>query len=219
MNNDFHIRQETLKIPSEAYKPIKRCAFCQSVFINDRSCESCGRSMHYHPIGEPFDAKSFYGIKERYIESLNAFIQFFPVFENKKSPFAKSYIRKLEKRFLDLISAFNSENMITEEQKKLFSVECIGIIDELLCYGTLPSLLQALLIDNDGSETGENLLQYINEASQRENADIPWQDQLMSYRLWGVLRFDFFLKVFIFTATVLTMAVKFKDIISSQFGK
>ena len=67
MDYDFRINQEALRIPSTAYQPIKRCQFCQSVFITDKACESCGRSMTYHLIGEPFGVKSYYGIKERYV--------------------------------------------------------------------------------------------------------------------------------------------------------
>jgi hypothetical protein len=219
MDYDFRISPETLRIPSTAYKPVKRCPFCQSVFIGEKSCESCGRSMQYHPIGEPFGAKSLYGIKERYIESFNTINRFFPFLENKKSLMAKSYVRKLEKRFSDLISAFNSIDMIANDQRKLFYVESMEMIDELLRYGISPSILQALLLENDSSLVGQELLFYLQGSSSAMKAEKTWQDQVLNYRLWGVLRFEYFLKVSIITATVLTMAVKYKDIISSQFGK
>ena len=219
MDYDFRISPETLRIPSTAYKPVKRCPFCQSVFIGEKSCESCGRSMQYHPIGEPFGAKSLYGIKERYIESFNTINRFFPFLENKKSPMAKSYVRKLEKRFSDLISAFNSIDMIANDQRKLFYVETMEMIDELLRYDISPSILQALLLENDSSLVGQELLFYLQGSSSAMKPEKTWQDQVLNYRLWGVLRVEYFLKVSIITATVLTMAVKYKDIISSQFGK
>lgn len=223
MDNDFRIGPEALRIPSTAYKPVKRCPFCQSVFIDEKCCESCGRSMQYHPIGEAFGAKSLYGIKERYIENLNDIIRFFPFFENKKSAAAKSYVRKLEKRFSDLISAFNSPGVMANDQKKLFFVESKYLIDELLRYGVPPALLQALLFENDSSLVGQELLLYLEGVASSENfttkADRPWPELILEYRLWSVFKVDYFLKVFIITTTVLTMAVKYKDIISSQFGK
>ena len=176
--------------------------------------------MHYHPIGEAFGVKSLYGIKERYIESLNAFDRFFPFLENKKSPLAKSYVRKLEKRFSDLLSAFNTIGMIKNDERKLFYVESIELIDELLRYGVDLSILQTLLVENDNSLVGQELLHYLQGA----NRSIPvveraWPELFLEHRLWGILKIEYFLKVIIFTVTVLTMAVKYKDIINSQLGK
>lgn len=221
MDYDFRISQETLRIPSTAYRPVKRCPFCQSVYISEKSCESCGRSLQYHPIGEPFGAKSLYGIKERYIESFNKLNRFFPVLENKKSSIAKSYVRKLEKRFSDLISAFNSSDMLANDQRRLFYVESMELIDELLRYGVHSSILQVLLLENDSSLVGQELLFYLQAADEinKSKLEKPWLEQTLEYRLWGVLRVEYFLKVSIITATVLTMTVKYKDIINSQFGK
>ncbi|MBC7540049.1 MAG: hypothetical protein H7281_14595 [Bacteriovorax sp.] len=178
--------------------------------------------MQYHPIGEPFGAKSLYGIKERYIESFNKLNRFFPVLENKKSSIAKSYVRKLEKRFSDLISAFNSSDMLANDQRRLFYVESMELIDELLRYGVHSSILQVLLLENDSSLVGQELLFYLQAADEINNKsklEKPWLEQTLEYRLWGVLRVEYFLKVSIITATVLTMTVKYKDIINSQFGK
>jgi hypothetical protein len=219
MDYDFRINQEALRIPSTAYQPIKRCQFCQSVFITDKACESCGRSMTYHLIGEPFGVKSYYGIKERYVESLNIADRFFPVLENKKSPLAKSYVRKLEKRFSDLISAFNTSGIIAEDHGKLFYVETIELVDELLRYDIHPSIFQALLLENDSSSEGQKLLFYLENQGISKKTEEAWPELFLNYRLWGVLRVDYFLKIFLITTSILTMAVMYKDIISSQFGK
>ena len=72
-------------IPQSAYKPIKRCPNCQSVYLTDISCEDCGRSLLYHPIGEPFSAKSLYGFKERYYSNFSKIVKYYPFFENKIS--------------------------------------------------------------------------------------------------------------------------------------
>jgi hypothetical protein len=220
MDYDFQITQKTLQIPSSAFLPVKRCPFCQSVFINDKNCESCERSMLYHPIGKPFGAKSMYGIKERYIESLGPINQIFPFLENKKSPIAKSYLRKLEKRFVDLLSAFNTQGMISSDERKLFYVESLVLVDEMQRYGVGISILQSLLKENDNSLTGQELLDYL-EASKSFTPSFEKSriKLFLEFPLWGILKVEFLLKVSIITATILIMAVKYKDIISSQFGK
>ena len=176
--------------------------------------------MHYHPIGKPFGAKSMYGIKERYIESLNIINRNFPILENKKSPIAKSYIRKLEKRFADLLSAFNSKDMIASDERKLFYVESLVIIDEMLSFGVDLSILQALIEKNDNSLAGQELLHYLGgEKSLLEAVEKDRLKLFLDFHLWGILKVEFLLKVSIVTVTILIMAVKYKDIISSQFGK
>jgi len=164
MDYDFQTSASTLKIPASAYRPVKRCQYCDSVFINERTCESCGRSMLYHPIGEPFGAQSFYGIKERYVLALHPLSQFFPQFENKKSAAANSYVRKISKRFADLLGAFNASDLIVSEQRKLFYVESMALIDELLRYGVPPQIVQSLMEENDNSLLGQELLNYLEQS-------------------------------------------------------
>lgn len=219
MDYDFNTSKEILRIPKEAYLPVKRCPYCQSVFITEKSCEACGRSMLYHPIGIPFGPKSFYGMKERYIESQNVLNRFFPQFENKSSSMAKSYVRNLSKRFTDLVAAFNSSDLIAATDRKLFYVESIEIMDELLRYNFHPQLIQSLLEENDNSLIGQELLLYLKSARSSIHAERPWQNVFLEHKLWGLIRVEYFFKVVIITTTVLTMAVKFKEIISSQFGK
>ena len=145
--------------------------------------------------------------------------RFFPVLENKKSPLAKSYVRKLEKRFSDLISAFNTSGIIAQDHSKLFYVETIELVDELLRYDIHPSIFQALLLENDSSSEGKKLLFYLENQGISKKTEEAWPELFLNYRLWGVLRVDYFLKIFLITTSILTMAVMYKDIISSQFGK
>lgn len=219
MNYDFHTSTESLHIPQTAYKPVKRCPYCQSVYITDKLCEACGRSMIYHPIGEPFGSKSFYGIKERYIESQHSFYRFFPQFEDKDSSLASSYKRNLSKRFTDLLEAFNTDEPTVKESRKLFYAESMEIIDELLLYNVPAKLISAVLEDNDASLVGRELLVYLQNAEANFKVSKKWQQEFLDYKIWGVLRVEFTIKIVLMTATILFMTVYFRELISSQFGK
>lgn len=219
MEYDFRTNTESLRIPSEVYLPVKRCPFCQSVYITDKLCEACGSSMHYHPIGTPFGAKSLYGMKERYIEKMNGLNRFFPVFENKKSKASKSYMRNLEKRFSDLISAFNTPGVLKTDERKFFYIESREIVDEMLRFGASREVLQLLVEENDNSLLGQELLYYIKDSVESIKVDPPWIETMTNYRFWGLVRVEFILKSVLIMATVLTAAIGFKDILSSQFGK
>lgn len=219
MDYDFYVSTQSLRIPDSVYQAVKRCQFCNSVYINEKLCEFCGRSMLYHPVGEAFGPKSFYGIKERYIQNLQTFTRMYPQFEDRKSPIAKSYVRQLSKRFTDLLSAFNTADVIAADDRKLFYIESMELIDELLRYETHASILQALLEENDGSLIGAELLYYLAHSGSRIEPSKPWTQDFLNYRFFGLLRVEFFIKAVIISATVTTMAVIYKDIISSQFGR
>ncbi len=219
MNYDFQTLPDVINVPKSAYKTIKRCQYCQSVFLNEKNCESCGRSLEYDLIGEPFGPKSFYGLKGRYLENQNKLQHIFPLFENKNSASARSYIRNLTKRFSDLITAFNAKDIVKPNQRKLFYVESIEIIDELLRYNFEPQLLESLLVENDNSLLGQELLLYLNQARLQIAAEPSWQNVILEYRILGVLRVNFILKTIISVVTICIVTVWFKIIISLQFGK
>ena len=208
-------------IPQNAYKPVKRCPNCQSVYLSDTHCEACGRSLLYHPIGDPFSAKSLYGFKERYYESFPFFIKYFPIFEDKLNENGKSYVRQLMKRFDDLLNAFGDVDSISSNNRRYFYVETLELIDELLRYGMNPSILQNKIEAKDehmGPLLTQELLYYLKDSQLENNLGPSWREQLLNYRFLG-LRVELWLKVVLITATILIMAVSYYSFISSQVGK
>jgi rRNA maturation protein Nop10 len=122
-------------IPLNVYQPIKRCPNCQSIYLTDDKCEACGRSLNYHPVGDPFSAKSLYGLKERYHQSLPIYVRYYPRFEVKTNALAQSYRRHLNKRLTHLVSALSSNDIIDNDKRRFFYIELMELMDELLRYG------------------------------------------------------------------------------------
>lgn len=214
-------QQSRPAIPESAYKPLKRCPNCQSVYLTDTSCEACGRSLLYHPVGGPFSAKSLYGFKERYYASFPFFVKYFPFFEEKTGAPAKVYARHLMKRFDDLIQAFGTPDAIEAKNRRYFYVEMMELIDELLRYGTDPLILQQK-IENKVLDTGtlltQELLLYLAQTQTQNTLSRPWKEVLMNHRIGG-MRVEYILKAVLITATVVAIAVNYYGVISSQFGK
>ena len=208
-------------IPQSAYKPIKRCPNCQSVYLTDTSCEACGRSLLYHPIGDPFSSKSLYGFKERYYSSLPLIVKLFPFFENKVGPNSLTYSRHLLKRFDDLLLAFGTANAISNNNRRFYYVEMLELIDELLRYGANPAILQQKVENQmleNGSLLSQKILEYLHESKLENKLTKPWNVQIFDELLMGV-RIEFWLKTILITATIVTVAVSYYEIISLQFGK
>lgn len=221
---DYAIENARPSIPLNVFKPIKRCRYCQSVYMTDTHCEACGRSLLYHPIGEPFSGKSFYGMKERYCESLPFLVRQFTFFENFHSPEAQSFVRQISKRFDDLLEAFTEEGVIPNENRRFFYIETMEIIETLILYGTDQIVLEKKL-EYSLSEKAPLLYQALNEQFVSRNNQLvkpnskeTWSENFLNYRFYG-LRIDFILKALIISATVVSVAVSFYQVISLQVGK
>lgn len=213
MDLDFRPDSNSLYIPKDAYRPKKRCPFCQSYFINDQSCESCQRVLNYSLIGEPFSFKSFYGLKERYIAQLGFWIKLFPFFEAKDSSAALSYKRNLIKRLKDLLLGLSSFELIADSDRVLFVVEAKNIAKELLEYGETKLAIISLM-ENEISDQLliQHLAQSISHLKEPLNPLRHWSYQLLEYKLGGVVRFELLLKFCISWAVILFTALKFKHI-------
>lgn len=222
--DQFTNRASRPLIPQNVYRPAKRCPNCGSVYLNDFKCEACGRSLSYHPVGEPFGPKSLYGLKERFYHSLPLWVRLFPVFENKRDLGAQSYVRHLNKRLDALLSALALDSLPEPSNRRLFFVELMELIDELLRYGESAQVLQGKIEEEFGFENvlmTPELLAYLQEsASQFETKhEQHWSQVILNHRLWGFLRIEVALKFLIISAAAITAAVFFYDVIRSQFGK
>jgi hypothetical protein len=208
-------------IPQSSYKPVKRCPNCQSVYLTDTQCEACGRSLLYHPVGEPFSAKSLYGFKERHYGSFSFLVKYYPIFENKKSEVSRSYIRNLIKRFDDLLLAFGEPDAIATNNRRLFYVEMLELMDELLRYGMNPHILQQKIEARDtftGPLLTQELIYYLRDSQLENKLGPSWQELLVDHRVMG-LKINHWVKVMMITATIVIMAVSYYSLISSQVGK
>lgn len=218
--NSFEISSPPL-IPLDLYREVKRCPCCQSVFLTQTKCEACERSLLYHPIGKAFGAKSFYGIKERYFLSLPTFVKYYPIFENKKDAFAKSYVRQLLKRFEDLLDATKEADPVLKNEWRYFYVELMALIDELLSYGVDPFIIQQKIeieIMDKPRAFSQGLLLYLNE-SKKENFLSPhWKIQILNHKVGG-FKIEYIVKNLLIAVTVISLAVVYYDVISSLFGK
>ncbi len=129
-----YIKKIDLKIEQTAYQPVKKCPFCQSVFLNQNWCESCGRNLSFDLIGKPYSEKSFFTLKEDYIKTFYLFYRLYPDFENIYSEESRSYQKKLFKRFKNLIDGFEEPKAMTLEDRPHFYFEAKNVIKELVYY-------------------------------------------------------------------------------------
>lgn len=213
MDLDFIPDHNSLYIPKEAYRPVKRCLTCHSVYLNETHCEACGRAIDFNLLGEPMSFKSFYRIKERYIEEHSPLVKYYPVFEDRTSNRASSYKRNLIKRFKDLVHAFSSPNNLSELSRKLFYLETKALVDEMIDYEiSANSLIDIIFKMGNEDLLLQDLIHYIQVASVHHKKYEAWPIAFLNYRILGFLRVEFSLKFFSIMAAIVFAAVKFKPL-------
>ncbi len=186
-SSSFDPNPGSIVIPREHYKPIKKCPYCSSIFITDTLCESCGRNLKYDPVDRPFGQKSFFSIKERYLDDFDVVTKYFPFFENKNSKEARAYCRKLMKRLTDLLDYFEFREMYYDEdsikERKLFFIECKIILEELLNYNEDKGKIRNILLDRSDGLIQNELINQLEELSFSIKPEMKiWFEQLIYYK-------------------------------------
>lgn len=102
------------------------CPECHSIYIKENRCDDCGRLIKIDRLGNPFGPRSFYALKEKYLDSLPCLVKFFPFFEDYSGTKALRYKREL---FLRL-KAFGEEERLDD----LFIIEINDLVRELTLY-------------------------------------------------------------------------------------
>ena len=127
------------------------CPDCHSIHVSKGQCESCGLQLWVDIVGQPFDERSFFTLKDDFESSLGKldYLQwrFWPNAFHSKSE-VKRYMRFMVKRYSDLVTYLSSENIQEIPQKsddhiRLFIFEAKEIMKE---YAKFTHDLSALFI-------------------------------------------------------------------------
>jgi len=124
---------------------IKTCPQCSSVFITEKKCEDCGFVPFKERLGEPFDERSFFSLKENYWAKAPFLMRKFPLFETKSSKATEDYKKLLFLRYTQLIDYF-LENSNSHPHYLQYCFEIKTLISELIKYPkTIYSIEYSLL--------------------------------------------------------------------------
>lgn len=175
INNTHQLKPLILESTAEA---VVVCPQCHSLNWDDQTCDDCG-----HTLTDDF-FKSFYKLKQNYLEALPSRQRSFPLLENKKTKEAKIYCLLLKKRFLSLVKKINHH----EHKNEYYLAECQFIILELLDFNEDVSSLQDDVMTIGNGEYKFSVLEMMSKAQASHNlGHLKWPN----YRLWGLIRIKF----------------------------
>lgn len=152
-------------------RTVEVCPKCESIYITSRECEGCGYQFSRDRIGEAYGIKSFYAIKDQYVDSLPSIVRIFPRIESLLGNYTKKYSSDLMRRFLALTEHF----MLDKSVKSEFSVEVkdltlemieFGVADEFFLqekWGELPYWFQMSIAEAMGEYSWQKKSQLIGQ--------------------------------------------------------
>lgn len=118
-------------LTGESVAPVKRCPKCQSVFITDFHCESCGLQFDLDRIEDPLGEKSYFAIKERMILKSSLFGFYVPWLEMVHKKEARSnYFYRLKALIEELCT--HEDDFRESDTRRIYLLELGLLVGELV---------------------------------------------------------------------------------------
>jgi len=168
---------------------IKRCQKCNSVFLDNGECESCGLQVDFDFLGDPLGEKSFYSIRENYWESLGPITKLHEDLEHFDSPNFNRYKRKLLMRYNVLLDYFYNRANFRVEDRNLYLQEFTDLIMELIKYGVNEDELWKNVDENSELQSLylkiNDSIKYAKEVKEKSPSLIL---SILDFRVFGLVR-------------------------------
>jgi hypothetical protein len=172
----------------ESLSPVQRCPKCESVFITDSECESCGLQFELDRLQDPFGERSFFRIKERTIEKSKAFGLYLPWLGHLQKNKARSeYFYRLRALLEEL--CLSADDYTETETRRLYILE-LGLLVEELTFSseseekTLEDIL--ILLEGPKSQTLSQLIQKSFDEALNKKQNLS-KEGLLHKRYFGLI--------------------------------
>jgi len=197
-------------LKGRAPQQVRTCPKCSSVFVTETHCESCGLQMQFDPYGEPLDEKSFYSIRESYLQSQRVLgfnsIELFNRFYPEKR---RQYQRNLIHRYRLLVDYFTLEDR-ADRRRKIFLIELKDMISELINHKIDREVIWGPL-DLLHKKDDQILLHVINQAIL-EGQELQDQKEAQSFlvkKWFGILSTTVIIRVALFCVAMISLGVAY----------
>jgi hypothetical protein len=204
------INQNNKVIPTGKEVPsVQTCPQCESFFIDDKECESCGFQFDTIKVGAPFSEKSFYYYFEEYWDGVPIRCKLWPlVFKTSKRADYSRYQQKNLRRF-HLICQYLSLPSKNYEDRNLYFIE-LKLIMEKLVDGFFDEHVLEGIAKLKGAVLNHLSLEYsilINE--RKKSASSLNFSSILNYRPFVAFNIKYYLLLVGTLAIMIFMALSF----------
>jgi len=165
----------------------KRCPNCQSFYLTDTECESCGFQLDFDRMGKPFDERSFYNYKDDYWECQPFYVKLMNSLENKNSELCGIYRKQLNHRFDDFMK-FVAKWYVGDEHTPHYLFELSDLIKEMVIYNVPTRYISESLQKKKLDHLFNELLMDLDIEKLDKKVTLK---KVLNYRLFGVLTVKF----------------------------
>ena len=158
------------------------CPKCHSYFVSEDECESCGFQINFDVVGNEFGPRSFFFMKEVFVENLTLIEGFLPQNLLNKLEKTLKYKRLIFKRYKELLGAWISY----PASHDYITLECRHIVREYILLGGTGKELSLFLTDDMSSFT--DIYNEIIKAEEERDAGNT-KSSLISNELLFLLKF------------------------------
>ncbi|PIK14962.1 hypothetical protein [Halobacteriovorax sp. JY17] len=170
-------------------KEIQRCHQCDSVFIDNGECETCGYQLNFDFLGDPLGEKSFYSIRESYWENLGPLTRLHGDLEHFDPLNFSRYKRKMFMRYNILLDYFYNRSEYRVEDRNLYLQEFTDLIIELIKYGVSEDELWKNVDESSKLHSIYAKIHESIECAKLEKENSPSLVlSLLDYRVFGLMR-------------------------------
>ena len=191
---------------------LQTCPKCNSLMIEDNICQSCDYNLDYNPLGDTLGEKSFFTLKENYLDSLSRFErENLHLFKNESK--FQSYLNKVKFRYNDLLDFFYAEESIQHPERSVYLYELSQVVLEMMNSGVNESeIWTPMQVRDDLGESHTMSLydQIRGIVSQFQKDEVKKSSSsFMNYEIAGVMKVStlFLLLSFIVLALSFTLAL------------
>ncbi|OUR98582.1 hypothetical protein A9Q84_03985 [Halobacteriovorax marinus] len=194
-------------------REIQRCPQCESIFLDNNECESCGYQIGFDFLGDPLGEKSFYSIRESYWENLGPISKLHEDFESLDPKKFNRYKRKLLFRYNVLLDYLYDQTEFRLNDRNLYLQEFTDLIIELVRYGVSESELWQK-IDSDSEDNHLHLMYQKIQAAivlgnkEKEEAS-SFVLSLLNYKVFGFMRLGSIAVTFLGSFGIISAALSF----------
>ena len=202
----------TVRHPQRPFERIpitKSCPECGSVFVTKKECEECGFQFWVDQLGEPFSYRSFFQIKEDYLNSLNWFDSRKPLEFRIPLKSHEKYLRQMKNRFDILVGYFFEEIEPDRQKRKMFLFEAKELIWEFVFSGGEATYLWKKIENFDKHPLFQPLADIIQRAEAEREHTLSFWERVGNYRLFNSIRLKVFLALTLGSASVLVASILF----------
>ncbi|MBT3586935.1 MAG: hypothetical protein HN509_18635 [Halobacteriovoraceae bacterium] len=190
------------------------CPHCQSVFVTENQCESCGYQFKVDRLGEPYGNRSFFNM---FSYQADPYYWLSPGRKSKDKAARSHYLRQLFFRLSKIFDYLFGEIEADLIKRKHFLFEAKEIINEFTIQGGDSQKILGLIKDQPAHGTYQAICGFVSNAGRQRPTQYSIFKKIWSWQALDVPWIRIFTKtLFVYVPVIISSVLLFNYLIVSH---